>query len=101
VHHSKAAPVSQTVSVPETVEKHPQGADDRTPTSILISEARELAKMETALIDALHAAGPDEGTFVLEEVAERLTKLRNALTGVLDRLEEVWRAATEPRPQSE
>lgn len=83
----------KTVSISETVNQAPVGAGHRAPTATLVAEARELVRIEDERIDALHAAGPDEGIFNLEEVADRLTKLRNALSKVLDRLDEVQRAA--------
>lgn len=86
-------PLSQPVSGTETGESPPRPPGDRIPTSKLISDARELADQEAARIDALHAAGQDEGIFCLEDVAEWLTGLRDQLIKVLDRLEEVRAAA--------
>ena len=85
-------PLSQPVSESVTGEIPPQMLNDRIPTSKLVSDARALADEEAVLIEALHAAGPDEGIFRLEYVAERLTRLRDQLINVLDRLEEVQTA---------
>lgn len=89
-HYAK--PASRASSDSEAVEPLSQRVGDRTPTSVLVVQARKISELEAVRIEALHAAGPEEGTFVLEELAERLTKLQNALTSVLDRLEEAQRA---------